>query len=122
MRSTKDNAHTAQTHTDLSPTAIGARSASTHSTSQFKVVADKRQSILSDVGNPAGWVNRSADIDANKVASTRGAGDRAWASDAFNIVPGKSATGGHHTNTMKGTQPASHATDAHATTVPKTRN
>jgi hypothetical protein len=60
-------------------TSHGASVSTSHS--QFKVVSNKRDSLLSDVGNPAGWVNRSAEKEA-KVQQGHG-----WRSEAFNIVP-----------------------------------
>ncbi|KAG6908916.1 hypothetical protein DXG01_002797 [Tephrocybe rancida] len=55
-------------------------SATSGSQSQFKVVADKRQSILSTEGHPAGWVNRT-----QEKAELATSGDD-WRSDAFTIV------------------------------------
>ena len=49
---------------------------STKGDSQFKVVTDKRNSLLADVGNPAGWVNRA---DGKKGEAERG---QDWKSDA----------------------------------------
>jgi len=49
----------------------------TESKSQFKVVSDKRQSILAKAGNPAGWVNRVA--EKQDMAST----GKEWRSDAY---------------------------------------
>ena len=62
-----------------SVTSHGASVSTSHS--QFKVVSNKRDSLLSEVGNPAGWVNRSAEKEA-KVKQGHG-----WRSEAFNIVP-----------------------------------
>ncbi|KIM39008.1 hypothetical protein M413DRAFT_447366 [Hebeloma cylindrosporum] len=50
--------------------------------SQFKVVSDKRHSILANKGNPAGWVNRAA--EKQELASS----GKEWRSDAFSIIPG----------------------------------
>jgi hypothetical protein len=52
----------------------------TESQSHFKVVANKRNSILVREGHPAGWVNRMAE---KETAAERGS---EWRSDAFNIV------------------------------------
>jgi len=49
----------------------------TESKSQFKVVSDKRQSILAKAGNPAGWVNRVA--EKQDIASS----GKEWRSDAY---------------------------------------
>lgn len=48
----------------------------TGSQSQFKVVADKRQSLLVNEGHPAGWVNRT-----QEKSHLAAAGDD-WRSDA----------------------------------------
>ncbi|KAJ7495133.1 hypothetical protein FB451DRAFT_1477676 [Mycena latifolia] len=56
---------------------------SSASASQFKVVANKRNSLLPAAGNPAGWVNRTAAKDELAVQ-----GDE-WRSDAFDIVNAK---------------------------------
>jgi len=48
--------------------------------SQFKVVANKRQSLLANAGHPAGWVNRTAEKEDK---ATQGA---EWRSEAFTIV------------------------------------
>lgn len=50
------------------------------SRSHFKVVTNKRNSLLASQGHPTGWVNRTA--DAEKSAAT---GDE-WRSDAFTVV------------------------------------
>jgi hypothetical protein len=50
------------------------------SRSHFKVVTNKRNSLLAEQGHPAGWVNRTAEVE--KAATT---GDE-WRSDAFAIV------------------------------------
>jgi Protein of unknown function (DUF4449) len=50
---------------------------SAESRSQFKVVSDKRHSILANKGNPAGWVNRVA--EKQDAAS----GGKEWRSDAY---------------------------------------
>ncbi|TFK24361.1 hypothetical protein FA15DRAFT_680768 [Coprinopsis marcescibilis] len=63
-------------------------SSSTSSTSgkesQFKIVSDKRHSLLSNIGNPAGWVNRAADKDSvvEKKTDVAGQGTEGWKSDA----------------------------------------
>lgn len=46
--------------------------------SQFKVVSNKRDSILANTGHPAGWVNR--------VETVPEKGD-SWKSDLFDMVP-----------------------------------
>ncbi|KAF8632724.1 hypothetical protein AX15_001721 [Amanita polypyramis BW_CC] len=48
--------------------------------SHFKVIVDKRNSILSHEGNPAGWVNRMAEKEDTAERGTE------WRSDAFTIV------------------------------------
>ena len=45
--------------------------------SHFKVVVDKRNSLLSGEGHPAGWVNRIAE---KETAAERGT---EWRSDAY---------------------------------------
>ncbi|KAK2464849.1 hypothetical protein APHAL10511_003148 [Amanita phalloides] len=50
------------------------------SESHFKVVVDKRNSILSLEGHPAGWVNRMAEKETIAEHGTE------WRSDAFTIV------------------------------------
>ncbi len=49
---------------------------STDSQSQFKVVSNKRDSLLATAGHPAGWINRTAEKEelAEKGAE--------WRSDA----------------------------------------
>ena len=47
-----------------------------HHKSQFKIVANKRESLLSNAGNPAGWVNRTAE---KEELATHGS---EWRSDA----------------------------------------
>ncbi|KAF8148712.1 hypothetical protein B0H34DRAFT_668275 [Crassisporium funariophilum] len=49
---------------------------SNDSKSQFKIVADKRHSLLGDQGNPAGWVNRTAEKEQLAVQGNE------WRSDA----------------------------------------
>jgi Protein of unknown function (DUF4449) len=44
--------------------------------SQFKVVSNKRQSLLATTGHPAGWVNRTAEKDEEAVKG------RDWRSEA----------------------------------------
>ena len=44
--------------------------------SQFKIVANKRELILSNTGNPAGWVNHTAE---KEELATHGS---EWRSDA----------------------------------------
>jgi len=48
--------------------------------SQFKIVANKRESLLSNAGSPAGWVNRTTE---KEELATQGS---EWRSDAFNIT------------------------------------
>lgn len=50
------------------------------SRSQFKIVNDKRDSILRSQGHPAGWVNR---VEERKGAALKG---EEWRSEAFTIV------------------------------------
>jgi len=94
----KANAQEAQGRTSIDTQGgIGAsvdRStspSSTHSTSQFKIVADKRNSLLSNVGNPSGWVNRAAEKESvighkSEGLVGTGGGEQGWKSDAFTIV------------------------------------
>jgi hypothetical protein len=49
--------------------------------SQFKVVSNKRNSVLSTSGHPAGWVNRTAEKEEQAVQG------KEWRSEAFHIVP-----------------------------------
>ncbi|PBK79985.1 hypothetical protein ARMGADRAFT_1099659 [Armillaria gallica] len=58
-----------------------AKSASSASSSQFKVVANKRDSMLASQGNPSGWINKTAE---REEMVSKGEG---WRSDAYNIVP-----------------------------------
>lgn len=51
------------------------------SKSQFKVVPDKRHSILASAGHPAGWVNRVPAKD--DFASNNGT--NGWQCDAFEL-------------------------------------
>jgi len=53
--------------------------------SQFKIVSNKRDSILAE-GHPAGWVNRT---DERKEVAGHG---HEWRSDAFNFVEGQKQT------------------------------
>ncbi|KAF9488921.1 hypothetical protein BDN71DRAFT_1456787 [Pleurotus eryngii] len=48
--------------------------------SQFKVVSNKRDSVLANTGHPAGWVNRTAEREEKAVQGTE------WRSEAFSIV------------------------------------
>lgn len=48
--------------------------------SQFKVVSNKRDSVLANTGHPAGWVNRTAEREEKAVQGTE------WRSEAFTIV------------------------------------
>ncbi|KAF8813291.1 hypothetical protein BYT27DRAFT_6375940 [Phlegmacium glaucopus] len=48
--------------------------------SQFKIVANKRESLLSHEGNPAGWVNRTAEKEEMAKHGSE------WRSDAFIMV------------------------------------
>lgn len=50
--------------------------------SQFKVVSNKRNSILANKGHPAGWVNRANDKSDFKETKE---GQEGWKSDAFDI-------------------------------------
>ncbi|KAJ7583040.1 hypothetical protein C8J56DRAFT_865456 [Mycena floridula] len=51
------------------------------SPSQFKMVSNKRNSILAHKGHPAGWVNRTTDKDEFGKQD----GDKGWQTDAFDI-------------------------------------
>ncbi|KAF9560678.1 hypothetical protein CPC08DRAFT_665210 [Agrocybe pediades] len=62
-----------------SETASLARSADAK-TGQFKIIADKRNSILAEQGHPAGWVNK---VEERKEKVESG---REWRSDVFKIV------------------------------------
>ncbi|KAJ7462398.1 hypothetical protein FB451DRAFT_1495522 [Mycena latifolia] len=53
------------------------------SASQFKVVVNKRNSLLPAAGSPAGWVNRTAAKDARAVQEEK------WCLAAFDIVDAK---------------------------------
>jgi len=57
---------------------------SSESKSQFKIVKDKRASLLADKGHPAGWVNRTEEKE--KIIEQSGEG---WKCDAFDIVPAR---------------------------------
>ncbi|KAG2024158.1 hypothetical protein CC2G_001738 [Coprinopsis cinerea AmutBmut pab1-1] len=133
----KATAHEADARTDVKVErgAVGgsirtstSSSSSTHSSgkeSQFKIVSDKRQSLLSSVGNPAGWVNRAAEKEAVSEKVTPGLvgeGERGWRSDAFTITPNvpatQAATHGHGTAAHGAT---AHGATAHGQQVP-TRN
>lgn len=45
--------------------------------SQFKVVSNKRDSVLANTGHPAGWVNRTAEREEKAVQGTE------WRSEAY---------------------------------------
>ncbi|KZP14441.1 hypothetical protein FIBSPDRAFT_912787 [Athelia psychrophila] len=66
----------AQKKEEASATASTASAKNSH----FKVVHNKRNSILSDSGHPAGWVNRTTEREESAV---KGAD---WRSEAFSIV------------------------------------
>ncbi|KAF9534642.1 hypothetical protein CPB83DRAFT_755601 [Crepidotus variabilis] len=53
-----------------------ASKTSSSSNSQFKVVTNKRNSILASQGHPSGWVNRTADVEKSASSGTE------WRSDA----------------------------------------
>jgi hypothetical protein len=59
--------------------SLKSKSGEHHHKSQFKIVANKRESLLSNAGNPAGWVNRTAE---KEELATQGS---EWRSDAFNM-------------------------------------
>ncbi|KAF8060656.1 hypothetical protein FPV67DRAFT_301524 [Lyophyllum atratum] len=63
---------------DASSTKSPASTTASHS--QFKVVSNKRNSLLSHEGHPAGWVNRTAE---KEELAAKG---EDWKSEAFNIV------------------------------------
>ncbi|EEB96894.1 hypothetical protein MPER_03886, partial [Moniliophthora perniciosa FA553] len=63
-------------------------SSSSHST--FKVVSNKRDSILAKEGNPAGWVNRSAE---KEKLIEKGDGPEGWRSKAFDVLVHDSSKG-----------------------------
>ncbi|TFK35771.1 hypothetical protein BDQ12DRAFT_307288 [Crucibulum laeve] len=75
--------------------------------SQFKIVSDKRQSLLQNTGHPAGWVNKTTE---KQEAASQG---KEWRSDAFTIVdPSKAkSTSTHHVAA------AQHAPGSHAPTT-----
>ncbi|KAH6911282.1 hypothetical protein BKA70DRAFT_1220304 [Coprinopsis sp. MPI-PUGE-AT-0042] len=87
-----------------SPTS--AHSTASHQ-SQFKIVADKRHSLLSNVGNPSGWVNRAAEkqeVIGHTSDGLVGGGEKGWKSDAFTIVgldAGINKAGTGHSATMR---------------------
>ncbi|KAF5393156.1 hypothetical protein D9757_001352 [Collybiopsis confluens] len=71
---------------DTVSTASMARSSS--SASQFKVISNKRNSILANTGHPAGWVNRVDEKDKLIKQSPSGekvAGGDTWKTKAFDI-------------------------------------
>lgn len=73
---------------DRATSPTSATSTSSHQ-SQFKIVADKRNSLLSNVGNPSGWVNRAAEkegVIGKTSEGLVGGGEKGWKSDAFTIV------------------------------------
>ncbi|ESK85280.1 hypothetical protein Moror_11329 [Moniliophthora roreri MCA 2997] len=74
-RKRDDTASTSGTSVSMSP------SSSSHST--FKVVSNKRDSILAKEGNPAGWVNRSAE---KEKLIEKGDGPEGWRSNAFDVL------------------------------------
>jgi hypothetical protein len=53
---------------------------SSDSQSHFKVVSNKRDSLLSSAGHPAGWVNRTAEKDELALQGNE------WRSNAFTVV------------------------------------
>jgi len=61
------------------------------SSSQFKVVSNKRNSILANKGHPSGWVNRAVDKETHATSPT---GSNGWESDAFNIGGAPTVTTG----------------------------
>ena len=48
-----------------------------HGHSQFKVVSNKRNSLLATDGHPAGWVNRTTEKEAEALKGSE------WRSDAY---------------------------------------
>ncbi|PPQ90960.1 hypothetical protein CVT25_015686 [Psilocybe cyanescens] len=70
--------------------AASLASSAKDSNSQFKIVGDKRNSILADQGNPAGWVNKT-----EERRGMVGEGGNGWRSEAFHIIDSPStATAG----------------------------
>ncbi|KAJ7232032.1 hypothetical protein B0H12DRAFT_1204987 [Mycena haematopus] len=63
---------------------VASTAGSTTSTSQFKVVSSKQNSLLPNSGHPTGWVNRSDRIEEKQQLSEQG---DEWRSDAFDIKP-----------------------------------
>ncbi|KAF5332450.1 hypothetical protein D9611_005445 [Ephemerocybe angulata] len=76
----------AESRTTLTHSSFGV-SINPDKNANFKVVADKNESLIPNVGNPAGWVNRSKEIEEGKVKPT--SGGEPWRSDAFSIVPSR---------------------------------
>lgn len=66
---------------DAESKAGSIKSSAEKSNSQFKVVSDKRHSLLNE-GHPAGWVNRAATKDDFTGASGNNGG---WRCDAFDV-------------------------------------
>jgi hypothetical protein len=71
---------------DAQSTAGSVKSKADARNSQFKLVGNKRNSILPAHGNPAGWVNRTTEREEAALEGEK------WRSDAFNVVPGTSGT------------------------------
>jgi hypothetical protein len=69
-------------------TASTASMSRSGSSSQFKVVSNKRNSILANAGHPSGWVNRVDEKE--KIAKQVPAGEsnttgETWRSQAFDV-------------------------------------
>ncbi|PPQ68177.1 hypothetical protein CVT24_005064 [Panaeolus cyanescens] len=69
------------------------------SRSQFKIVSDKRDSILRSHGHPAGWVNRT---EEKKGEALKG---EEWRSDAFTIVGNQKHGQGHNSGNTHTSKP-----------------
>jgi hypothetical protein len=81
-----------------------ASSTMSSSHSQFKVVSNKRQSLLVNQGHPQGWVNRAAEKDK---LITQGAD---WRSEAFNLASHRKTGAGTAPTGVSGTSPNAPAT------------
>lgn len=68
--------------------------------SQFKVVSNKRQSLLANQGNPQGWVNRAAEKESLIHQG------KDWRSEAFNLASQRHAGAGTATTGVSSTRPA----------------
>jgi len=58
----------------------GGKAGAGHGHSQFKVVSNKRNSLLATDGHPAGWVNRTMEKEAEALKGSE------WRSDAYVVL------------------------------------